>query len=117
MIDTFTTMGSSPLHDVSSPGTKGSLSFQAGAYDEYRADFEMTEAEWADLLKILWPIMVAFADYGLGMHPLQHVLGLAVAPENLAPDSEDMLASQGSSFKNNNKMTGPRPSGRHTGGE
>ena len=93
------------------------LHFDVESFREYRADFEMTEAEWAELLEVLWPIMVAFADYGLGMHPLQHVLGLHVDAEILAPDSSAMLASQDSSTKNNNDMAASRRSRRRAGKE
>ena len=104
-----------------SPGNSSSswrpLSFDPELYREYLADFDLTEAEWAELLAVLWPIVSACADYGLGLHPLQLVIALASASENLAPDSDAMLASKGSSTKNNNDMAASRLPGRYTGGE
>lgn len=83
------------------------LTFDLAAYLHYVEDFDLTEAEQAKLLEELWAVMVAWVDLGLRIHPVQQATG-AAGPENLAPDSGAMLASKGSSNKNNNKMSAHR---------
>ena len=52
-----------------------SLRFDPKDYEQFVADYDLTEAQRVDLMQAIWSIMVACVDLGFGFSPLQHVLG------------------------------------------
>ncbi|MFE3836461.1 hypothetical protein [Pseudogemmobacter sonorensis] len=60
------------------------LRFDAEAYRPHLADSDLTEAQQTELLAAIWQIMVAFADLGFGLDPVQYLQGLQ-ALDNTPP--------------------------------
>lgn len=56
---TIPTPSASPVLPVA-----GVLPFEAGKYLEYMEDFEMTDAQKAEFLRVLWEIMATFVRLG-----------------------------------------------------
>lgn len=52
-----------------------SVRFDAERYLPMTEDFDLTEAEKREFLETLWNLLVTLADLGLGLDPVQMLLG------------------------------------------
>jgi len=86
-------------------GAFPALAFDAEEFCQYVADYELTEAQQAELLEALWAIMVAFVDIGFCIHPVQQASGSSPSCQDLASTFGGMLASVEYSVIENNKKT------------
>ena len=55
------------------------LSLDTAKYQHYLADYELTEAQQAELLGALWAMMKTFVELGFGIDPVQQIFAVAVA--------------------------------------
>lgn len=72
------------------------LTFDPAAFAHFVADFDLTDAQRAELLQTLWVIMVGFVDLGFHIHPVQQA-ATGGDQSTLVPDSGPVLSSRISS--------------------
>jgi hypothetical protein len=56
-------------------GSGGAPTFDVARYMKYLDGMDIDDAKKRTLLEVLWPVMVAFADIGFGIHPVQQACG------------------------------------------
>lgn len=77
------------------------LRFDVEAYRPHLADSDLTEAQQKELLVAIWQIMVAFADLGFGLDPVQYLQGLQAldnrqpSPKLAPKPRRDMVGCKG----------------------
>ena len=72
------------------------LTFDPAAFAHFVADFDLSEAQRAELLQTLWVMMVGFVDLGFHIHPVQQATASG-RETTLVPDSAPVLSSRISS--------------------
>lgn len=82
------------------------FTFDPAAFAHFVADFDLTDAQRAELLQTLWVIMVGFVDLGFHIHPTQQAKSGDVETP-LVPESGTVLRS-GISPTFNRKNSGAR---------
>ena len=77
-----------PSSPATTPSVVGMLPFDADKYLEHVEDFEMTEAQKAEFLRVLWDIMATFVRLGFDV---DSVLPCFKETSENAPDALEQI--------------------------